>query len=359
LTVPAPDSRPVASIVIVNYNGLRLLEPCLTATQAQARAAGAEIVLVDNGSVDGSVELVHTHFPEIRVIESATNEGFAGGCNVGVRQARSDLIVLLNNDAVPDPGWLDALLKAVAPADVAIACSVVYDANYPAAYALGTGSVSVIGHPIPNVAKDPAEPFYATGGSLIFKRQLLGEPFDGSFFAYFEDTVLSWRARLHGWRVVRTLSSTVQHLGSATASQQPDRSLYYYERNKVLMLLICFEQATLVRIAPLYLFDAVARLARDCWLLASRKGQQSATVLLHRYLIHGKALLWLATHPATIARLRAAIQNQRNLEDAAITPFLSGKIFDDMMPTRGERLLNFLSVQYCRLAGIRTAELAH
>ena len=220
-------SDPIASIVIVNYNGLRWLEPCLDETLAQASQVGAEVVLVDNGSTDNSVAFVRSRFPNVVIVESSTNEGFAGGCNAGVRYARARLIVLLNNDAVPEDGWLDRLLDAVQPEDVAIACSVVHDAHYAAAYALGTGSLSVVGHPIPNVARDPQEPFYATGCSLVFKRDLLGEPFDPLFFAYFEDTVLSWRARLRGLRVVRALGSAGQHLGSATASQQPTRSLYF------------------------------------------------------------------------------------------------------------------------------------
>jgi hypothetical protein len=344
----------------VNYNGLRLLEPCLTETQAQASEVGAEVVFVDNGSEDTSVAFVRSRFPNVVVVESSTNEGFAGGCNAGVRAARARLIVLLNNDAVPKERWLERLLEAVQPADVAIACSVVHDTNYPAAYALGTGSVSVIGHPIPDVARDPAEPFYATGCSLVFKRDLLGEPFDPVFFAYFEDTVLSWGARLRGLRVVRALGSAVQHLGSATASQQPTRSLYYYERNKVLMLLLCYERSTLWRLLPLYFFDGLIRVARDCWLVtkAGDKAAERGRATFRRYLIVMRAVTWLAAHPATIARLREAVQRERKRDDRAITPMLSGKIFDDMQSTRGQKIANALSILYCRLVGIQTAEQA-
>src|SRR5207302_2177616 len=139
------------SIVIVSYNGCDLLASCLSETVAQAREADAEVILVDNASRDASVEYVRKHFPSVVVVRNARNEGFAGGCNAGVRAARGSIIVLLNNDAIPNPGWLPELVTALDPEDVAIACSVVHDSRFPEAYALGTGSFSVIGHPIPNV----------------------------------------------------------------------------------------------------------------------------------------------------------------------------------------------------------------
>lgn len=351
-------SSPRASIIIVNYNGRRLLEPCLTPTVEQARDVGAEVILVDNASSDGSVELVRASFPDVIVVENPTNEGFAGGCNAGVRHAHAPIIVLLNNDAVPEEGWLEKLLRELEAPDVAVACSVVQDAHFAEDYALGTGSMSVIGHPIPNVAADPTEPFYATGCSLAFKRDLFEEPFHPVYFAYYEDTLLSWRARLRGFRVVRALGSRVQHLGSATASQQPTRMLYYWERNKLLTLLLCYEPGTLARLLPLYAFDSLARLARDFWLLIKRPTDiaSRAAQTARRYGIVVRAIVWILTHPATVARLRWSVQRERRQDDRAITPYLSGKIFDDVATTRAQGFANRVSLLYCRLAGIATAE---
>lgn len=345
------------SIVIVNYNGRHLIEACLHATVEQARALSAEVVFVDNASTDGSVSFVRQEFPGVVVIENETNQGFAGGCNTGFRAASGELVVLLNNDAVPEPGWLEHLLAAAEPNDVAVACSVINELNYPREYALGTGSISVIGHPIPNVARDLDSPFYATGCSLVFKRSLTGEPFPAIFFAYFEDTVLSWRARLGGYRVARALDSEVQHMGSATASQMPSLALYYYERNKLLMLLGCYDRSTLLRLVPLYLFDAVVRLLRDLWLVAKADSRpESVKRLAAHYGIVARAVAWVATHSREVSRLRQSIQCERRKPDSAITRMLSGKIFDDIRSTRGQTLVNRLAVVYCRLVGIRTAE---
>jgi GT2 family glycosyltransferase len=347
-----------ASIVIVNFNGRRFLGACLEATLAQAHAEGAEIIVVDNASTDGSQALVRAAFPSVRLIQIIRNVGFAEGCNVGVRAATGDPIVILNNDAVPDPGWLHSLLTALEPPDVAVACSVVHDPHFPEAYALGTGTVSVIGHPISRVLADLGQPFYATGCSLAYKRHILGEPFEPIYFAYYEDLLLSWRARLCGFRVARALDSSVQHLGSATASRYPSITSFYYERNKLLTLLVGFETATLWRLAPLYGFDAALRLAEDLSLIARQPGAIHRTLprVARRYAILARGLTWLFTHRDQVRHIRQRVQAGRRVRDDQITPLLSGKIFEDYVPTKAHSFGNSLSQLYCHWLGIVTAE---
>ena len=342
------------SIVIVNYNGRALLAACLPPVLAQATNLKAEVVVVDNGSSDGSAEYVEQAFPKVLVVGNRRNEGFAGGCNAGVRAARGEAIVLLNNDAVPEEGWLQDLVQALVPDDVAVACSVIQEERYPDAYALGTGTISVIGHPVPSVLDDVEHPFYASGCSLAFKRGLFGEPFDPLFFAYYEDTVLSWRAHLRGYRVARALGSRVHHIGSATASRELGTAAFYWERNKLLALLLCYERATLRRLLPLYVFDAVARVIEDIWLLA--RGRRAPHAVVARYVAALRALGWLWGHAAAVRARRQAIQAERSVTDDAITPLLSGKIFDDHVPTFGHSAANALALAYCRLARIPTAE---
>jgi hypothetical protein len=344
----------------VNYNGRNLLPDCLKPTLDQANEAGAEVIVVDNGSSDGSVELVRRDYPAVRVVEAFRNLGFAAGCNVGARAAASETIVLLNNDAVPEPHWLDRLLAALAEPNIAVACSVVHDRNYSDDYALGTGSISVVGHPIANAMRQPDRPFYATGAALAFKRTLFPEPFDPMFFAYYEDVMLSWRARLMGHDVARALDSHVQHLGSATAQRDPSRAFYYRERNKLLTLLLYYEASSLLRLLPLYLFDGITRLAEDLALTMKGRaasGQGGAPpAITPKYAVLLKALGWLALHASDIAARRTTIQRARRLDDAAITPMLSGKIFDDVIPSRAHHIANRIALGYCRLAGIATIE---
>jgi GT2 family glycosyltransferase len=355
-----PRSKPAASIVIVNYNGRDLLPACLAPVLDQAERLGAETVVVDNGSSDDSVALIEREFPAVRLIKAQRNLGFAAGCNLGVRAATSETVVLLNNDAVPEPGWLDNLLQALEEPNVVVACSVVHDRNYPEAYALGTGSLSVIGHPIAGAMHRADRPFYATGASLAFKRDLCGEPFDPIFFAYYEDVLLAWQVRLLGYHVARALDSHVQHIGSATAQRDPARAFSYRERNKLLTLLLCYERATLFRLMPLYLFDGLVRLFEDLRLAIKGRagGQAGAPPLIPKYVRLLGALTWLLLHHRGIAVRRAAIQRHRRLNDAAITPMLSGKIFDDVVPSRTHAIANRIALRYCRIAGVSTVESA-
>lgn len=109
--------RPFVSIVIPNYNGARYLPTCLEAVRCQRYPLDRfEVIVSDNGSTDGSIELLRNRYPWVRLIENGRNLGFASGCNVGIRASRGDYIVLLNNDTAPEPTWLGNLV-AVAEAN--------------------------------------------------------------------------------------------------------------------------------------------------------------------------------------------------------------------------------------------------
>src|ERR1051326_822668 len=108
MTNPPP---PRVSIVIVTWNGRRHLPTCLDALDAQTYR-DFETIVVDNGSADGSAELVATRYPSVRLIRSATNRGFAAGNNLGIRASDSAYVVTLNNDTIPEPEWLLALVEA-------------------------------------------------------------------------------------------------------------------------------------------------------------------------------------------------------------------------------------------------------
>ncbi len=105
-----PLTVPMATVVIVNWNGERFLRPCLTALAAQRTRAPFETWVVDNASTDGSLALLETKFPGVRVLRNDENRGFAGGNNTALRQVQTPYAVLLNNDAAPEPDWLDHLL---------------------------------------------------------------------------------------------------------------------------------------------------------------------------------------------------------------------------------------------------------
>ena len=98
-------------VVIASWNGIQLLPDCLAALAAQT-FRDFEIIVVDNGSVGGSVAWLAAHAPEVRVICNTTNRGFAAANNQGIAASRAPLIATLNNDAIPEPAWLDRLVEA-------------------------------------------------------------------------------------------------------------------------------------------------------------------------------------------------------------------------------------------------------
>src|SRR5688572_23349372 len=102
-----------ASVIILNWNGVDLLEPCLAAIQAHTPHDDYEVIVLDNGSVQPGVEQAVRPYPKVRLINEPVNHGFAKGNNIAARQALGEYLVILNNDTLPRPDWLMPLLGAV------------------------------------------------------------------------------------------------------------------------------------------------------------------------------------------------------------------------------------------------------
>jgi len=234
------------SLLVVSWNGREHLELCLPALFAQRDCGCAvEVLLFDNGSRDGSAEWASRRYPSIRVVRSEENVGFAAGNNALARQASGDAVVLVNNDTLPDPGWLAALADAYrgSPEDVAaISGSIVDWENERLDF--GRGVVTFDGHAL---ALDQGRPlagarlpeageelFFGCGGNLLVRRASFLETggFDPRYFAYFEDVDLGWRLWAGGERVVACPEAVVRHRLSATSSRLGNRRRgALYERN--------------------------------------------------------------------------------------------------------------------------------
>jgi GT2 family glycosyltransferase len=266
------SSPPTAdvSVIVVNYNGRHWLERCLTATCAQL-ADHEEIVLVDNASTDGSVELVRERFPDVRLLALDRNLGFAGGNNAGARTARGRYLALLNNDTVPQPGWLNAL-KAPLERDprVALATSrIVYLHDPSVIDSAGDGYLRAGGafkrfHGGPfALGNDSGEVFGACGAACMVRRDVFVElgGFDEDFFMVYEDVDLSYRARLSGHRCVYVADAIVQHAGSGTLRRSSAAAVFFGQRNLEWTYLKNTPLTLLIRSLPSHaLYDAAALL---------------------------------------------------------------------------------------------------
>jgi O-antigen biosynthesis protein len=234
---------PRASIIILSWNKKELLGECLDAVLRAVKLEGGdhEIILVDNGSTDGTQDHARTHYPEVRLIELDRNYRFCRANNIAVKCARNEVVVLLNNDVIVEPGFLAPLLEGFNQADVFAVTSQIF--NYDQSKTreetgktFGTlvfGCVHV-GHTPPNELDERrgyVPVFYAGGGSSAYHRAMfldLGGFNEVYYPGYVEDADLSYRAWKAGYRVLFCPASKVVHKHRSTnATKLGNRKIDY------------------------------------------------------------------------------------------------------------------------------------
>lgn len=221
----APNQMPStasASVVIPNWNGKDLLEKYLPSVVIAMQAkAGNEVIVVDNGSSDGSAEFVRSKFPTVKLIALPENLGFGGGCNTGVKAAKNDIVVLLNSDMRVQLDFLQPLLDGFQSPDIfAVSCQIFFsDPNKRReesglTQAWWKSGFFCVRHVIDDEIKDAYPCFYGGGGSCAFDRRKFLElgGFDDVLKPfYLEDTDLGYMAWKRGWRVLYQPKSIVFH----------------------------------------------------------------------------------------------------------------------------------------------------
>ena len=236
----------LVSVVVANWNGRAHLEKCFTSIAAQTYPA-VEIILVDNGSTDGSAAWAAEHFPEARVIANPRNLGFAAANNQGIRVGRGEYFALLNNDAWVEPDWVAALVTAVERQPrVGMAASQMVFADQPEI--INSTGICVDrcgltwdrqgGQAAQPAAGQPRYVFGPSAGAALYRRELFADVglFDEDFFAYLEDVDLAWRARWRGWEALYVPAARVYHHHSATTREGSPFKTYLLSRNKLQLL---------------------------------------------------------------------------------------------------------------------------
>ena len=240
-----------ASLVILNLNGRHHLAPLLAYLAVQS-VRDFELIFVDNGSTDGSLTLVEescrAYALPLVVIRNSFNNGFAPASNQGLRAARADYVVMLNNDTRPESHWLEQLLATVEQApDAGMVASKMLFAHNPtiinsAGIAVDTAGIAWDWRG--GELDDPAEHgvteiFGPCGGAGLYARRMMLQlgGFDEDFFAYLEDVDLAWRARLAGWRCLYQPQARILHVHSATLGDASPMKRFLLGRNKVWTLI--------------------------------------------------------------------------------------------------------------------------
>ena len=279
-------SRPVVTVIVVNWNGGQLLLAALSSLSTDLHrytaqtGRTAELIVVDNGSADGSIQAASAEFPTARFIQLPANRGFAAAVNVGISASESDYVILVNNDATVHPGYIDALVTAMdSNPDLGAASGLVLlDGVFAPGAAPGakvftahdgtqwhrtsssegtqlinsTGNiVSVSGNGAdrdwllparaalgaPGPKPSLIDVFGFNGGSAILRREALRDVglLDESFFMYYEDTELSWRLRRAGWRIACTLDAVTDHQHAASTAGDSAFFTFHNIRNRLLV----------------------------------------------------------------------------------------------------------------------------
>ncbi len=317
------------SLIIVNWNGRHFLEECFRSIWEQS-FTGFEVVVVDNGSTDGSVDwLRNCSGGSLTLIENRDNLGFAEGNNQGIRISRGTYVVLVNNDTVLHKDFLRELVRvAEMRPDVGMCASKILIYDDP-------GRIDAVGQLLyldglnrqkGHLERDrgqydeDGEILFPAGCGSLYRRGMLDEIglFDEQFFAYGEDTDLGLRGRLAGWRCLYAHRAVILHKGSGSTAKYSPFKAFHVERNRLWVAVKNFP-IWLLLLNPIFtgyrlFFQALGALTGR-GAVGRFRSQHSATALLGILLrAYGSAFLGIGG----ILRKRRMVQRTRKVDNGEI-----------------------------------------
>ncbi len=328
------NQQPKVSVVIPHYNGEAILKDCLHSIYQSTRVA-VEVILVDNGSSDNSLQMVAEKFSDVVVIQQAENLGFAGGCNIGIQAANTDYVLILNNDTTHEDNWIEYLLETLKFDDTIAAVQpklISYqNRDYYDYSGANGGEMDIFGFPFArgrffhHIEKDEQqydhldkEVVWASGTAFLARRDLLIESgmFDKTFFAHMEEIDLDWRLRLMGYKIAVNPKAIIYHRSGFTLGAESPFKKYLNHRNSLYMLMANYQISTLLYIFPgRILLDYMAAL------------QSLFSADFGRFFAIFKAHFWILFHLGLIAKKRKKIKQLRQKSDRQVMKkFYKGSI---------------------------------
>ena len=313
------------SIIIPHFNGKEILTNCLNSL-IKNNFDRFEIIVVDNGSTDGSKELIKNNFPQVILVENEKNEGYAGGCNSGIPRTKGKYILFLNNDVEVAENFVEEMFDAmdsdekvglVQPKLLSMQKKTHFD------YSGGAGGeIDIFGFPFARgrvfieLEKDESqydeitnEIFWASGTAVLIRKTLLEKigSFDEDFFAHMEEIDLNWRAQLVGYKSVVTLKTYLYHYSGYTLPAENPKKMYLNHRNNLIMILKNYSFLTLLWVFPIRLglefiaFAYAAVTGNKNWAIGVVKG-----------------VSYVITNLGSIWKKHLQIQNMRTVSDSKI-----------------------------------------
>lgn len=336
---PPRVTEPRVSVIIVNYRGADDTIACIDglADLDWAREQ-LEVIVVDNASGDGSAARIRAAAPDVTLIESKTNAGFAGGCNLAAATASGEYLAFLNNDAKPDPQWLRAAIAVLEHrAGVACVASRVLDWE-GAEIDFAAASMSFYGHAFKMHAGDPdvaahdeeADVLFASGAAMVIDADVFDRigRFDERYFMFFEDVDLGWRLWLLGYEVRYVPASFVYHRHHASMSSIGSwREHYLLERNALFTIYKNYDDDHLRDVLPaaltLTIGRSVVRGGDDPHMLEVSRSvaDEPSTAFVHKETLAGPfAVDAFLSQLDDLSETRRELQSTRRRSDAEILP---------------------------------------
>jgi GT2 family glycosyltransferase len=344
-------------ILIVNWNNRRETLECVAAVEAQlSEVKGASITVIDNGSTDGTTTAIASRHPNVKLFALPENRGFTGGLAAALRGSTATNVIFLNNDAVPQPGWLAAFVRAIgnAPEEVMSIGGRIVDPTGTKIDFIG-GMMTFDGHAFQNGFRQPVgsrdepragdELLFACGGNMISRRAPMMElgAFDEDYFAYLEDVDFGWRSWIAGYRVLFEPGALVRHASSTTSNRLGDFERgVLFERNALQTAIKNYEHLAEAGGALFFTYlhrlhhyattrnpeaQELGRPFGTAPASASRRLKALRTITRRPFLVaiddplttmQFRAFDWIAKHQTELARKRDAVQRRRKRSDVEI-----------------------------------------
>jgi GT2 family glycosyltransferase len=310
--------NPMVSIITLNVNEKDFILQCLKSLSNINFPYGYEVIVVDNGSTDGSPELIKKNFPDVRLIQNKENLGFTGGNNIGAKVAKGKYLLLLNNDTKVSKNFLLELFKVAESDDKIGICApkqLVGDKNM---ILYGGGAINYTGlsYSINMYKRDfkderIRETAFASGAAFFIRKSIVDKIglFDDDYFIYHEDVDVSWRVRLAGYKIVYVPKSVIRHYFKF--KRRPSK-MYLLERNRYMTLLKNYSTRSLVLVTPILLLMEI-----PLFLYSIMRGWLTFKLKSYYYVLRNMG---------NILKKRCAVQRMRKTSDKELIKFFTPEI---------------------------------
>ena len=342
----------LVSFIIPAYNSKKIVHLALDSIRnIKFNKKDYEVIVVDNGSIDGSGDFIKKKWPWVRIVKLSKNLGFAGGVNRGVRISKGKYIAILNDDLIATKDFLKKTIPYLEKDEkVAMVGPTVYHRRgkkwfLPSYYTINP--LQFLTKNIDFLIDNRKKAVKLIGiAPPIFRKSLFKVPYDDEYFAYYEDSYLSFRALLNGYDILYIPEAKLKHYGSVTIGGMNKKAFFKFigNRNRLMTILIFYRFSTIIKLIPLILIGEIS--------LCVSNPLSSLSIL--------KSHLWIITNFFKVMEKRKRIWSNSKYDDRKILQYMTSNMFNDETASgiikSCIRMVNAITGVYLRLVGIKTLE---